>query len=178
MLLRLAVLSVAIVTCLAQTNTASINGAITDTQDAVVTDSDVVATNDATGVRTAVRTNTSGFYLIPNLPIGTYTLAVQREGFRRYARSGILLTAGQILELNTRLEVGAVSGTIDVTGAEPLLGAGTSDVTQVIDSKSVEDLPLGNRRTMNVIQMTGAAIFVSTTLRPYLPSPADACGAR
>ena len=161
MILRLALFSSAIGACLAQTNTATINGAITDTQNALIVGSDVIATNQATGVRSAVKTNSSGFYSIPNLAIGTYLLTVQKEGFRRYVRSGITLTTSQTLELNATLEVGEVNSTINVTELEPLIDSRTSDVGQVIDAKSIDDLPLGNRRTMNVVKMTGGAVFLS-----------------
>ena len=133
MILRLALFSAAIAACLAQTNTATINGAITDTQNALIVGSDVIATNQATGVRSAVKTNSSGFYSIPNLAIGTYLLTVQKEGFRRYVRSGITLTTSQTLELNATLEVGEVNNTINVTELEPLIDSRTSDVDQVID---------------------------------------------
>jgi len=146
---------------LAQTNTATINGAITDTQNALIVGSDVIATNQATGVRSAVKTNSSGFYSIPNLAIGTYLLTVQKEGFRRYVRTGIKLTTSQTLELNATLEVGEVNDTINVTELEPLIDSRTSDVGQVIDAKSIDELPLGNRRTMNVVKMTGGAVFLS-----------------
>src|SRR5262249_28410717 len=138
MILRLALFSVVIASCLSQTNTATISGIITDEQGGLIAGSEVIATDDATSVVSAVKSNASGFYSIPNLPIGAYTLTVQKERFRRYVRSRILLTASQILELNATLEVGPINETVNVTAADPLLGTRTSDVAQVIDSKSIE----------------------------------------
>src|SRR5215471_2297924 len=111
MILRLALFSAVIASCLAQTNTATISGIVTDAQGGLIGGSDVIAADDATGVRTAVKTNNSGFYSIPNLPAGGYTLAVEKEGFRRYVRGGIILTTSQVLELNAALELGAINET-------------------------------------------------------------------
>ena len=69
MILRLVLLSAAIAACLAQTNTATIDGAVTDAQGAVVAESDVVATNLATGARSTVKTNSSGFTRFPFSPL-------------------------------------------------------------------------------------------------------------
>src|SRR5215813_400191 len=145
MILRLALFSTVIVSCLAQNNTATISGVITDAQGGLIGGSDVIAADDATGIRTVVKTNSSGFYSIPNLPIGGYTLTVEKEGFHRHMRGGIVLTTGQILELNAALELGAINETVTVTAAAPLINTRTSDVSQLIDSKSIEDLPLGSR---------------------------------
>jgi hypothetical protein len=75
-------------------------------------------------------------------------------------RSGIALTTGQPLELNFRLELVAVAETVTVSGDAALIETRASNVTQPIESKSIEDLPLGSRRTRNVIHLTRVAVFV------------------
>ena len=92
-----------------QSNQASISGVVTDAQGAVVPGATVTAANAATDRRTTTVTNESGFYSIPNLPIGSYTVSVERQGFRRYERKDVTLTTSQILELAIRLELGAVA---------------------------------------------------------------------
>ena len=129
-----------------QLNQASISGVVTDAQGAAVPGAAVVATNTATDARTRTSTNEAGFYSIPNLPIGAYSLTVERQGFRRYEHKDITLNTGRVLEISVRLELGAVTETISVTGEAALVETRTSDVTQLIESKSIEELPLGNRR--------------------------------
>ncbi len=154
-----------------QLNQASISGVVTDAQGAAVPGARVVAANTATDVSTRTATNEAGFYSIPNLPIGSYSLTVERQGFRRYEHKDITLNTGRVLEISVRLEIGAVTETISVTGEAPLVETRTSDVTQLIESKSIEELPLGNRRTLNVIAMTGAAVFVGYPNNPGNPNP-------
>src|SRR5205085_9338714 len=82
-------------------------------------------------------TNESGIYSIPNLPIGGYSMMVQKQGFRRYLRSGLVLSTSQILELNATLELGAITDIIEVTSLEPLVHTRTSYVDQLIETKSI-----------------------------------------
>jgi hypothetical protein len=152
-----------------QSNQASISGVVTDAQGAAVPGVKVTMSNLETGVLNSATTNQGGFYSIPALPVGAYSLAAERQGFRRYVRQGIALSTGQTLGLDVKLELGAVSETVNVSAEVPLVETRTSDLSQLIESKSIEDLPLGNRRTLNVINLTGAAVFVS-----YGNSPGNA----
>lgn len=146
--------------CLAQSNLASISGVVTDPQGAAVPQAAVSILNTATGVHTATTTNSAGFYAVPNLPVGSYSMTVDHTGFRRYVRQGIVLNTGQTLGLDVRLQLGAINQTISVTGAEPLVQTRTSDIGNVVTSQSVEALPLANRRTLNLVELSGAAVFV------------------
>src|SRR5579872_57316 len=150
---------------------ASISGVVTDPQGGVVPGASATATNTATGQETTGVTTASGFYDIQNLPIGTYNVTVEHSGFRKYVRQGITLTTGQTLGLDIRLELGAVGQAISVTGEPPAMETRTSDISQLVESKSVESLPLGNRRTLNVVQLSGAAVFVTYPNNPGASNP-------
>jgi hypothetical protein len=115
----------------------------------------------ATGVRTTVKTNPSGFYSIGNLPIGQYSMTVSHPGFRSSVRESIELGTGEVLGLDVKLDVGAVSDQVTITAASPIVQSQTSDVSQTIGAESVEDLPLGDRETLNIIKMVGGAVFAS-----------------
>lgn len=143
-----------------QTSEATISGIVTDPQGAIMHNVEVAAVNTETGVKTAVRTNESGFYSIRALAIGTYNVSAEMAGFRRHAEQGIVLTTGQALELNIKLEVGAVTESVTVSASASLLETRNSDASQLIESKSIEDIPLGDRRSMNIVEMIGAAVFV------------------
>lgn len=151
-----------------QTSEATISGIVTDSQGAAMPNVEVAALHTETGVKTAVRTNEAGFYSIRPLPIGTYNVTAERAGFRRHAEQGILLTTGQALELNIRLDVGVVTESVTVLASPSLLETRTSDASQLIESKSIEDIPLGDRRSMNIVEIIGAAVFagVSDTGKP------------
>jgi hypothetical protein len=93
--------------CVGQSNLASISGLVRDPQGAVIPEASVTATNVATGVPARTVTDSAGFYSIPSLPVGTYTLTVEHSGFRRYIRQGIVLTTGRSLGLNICLSISA-----------------------------------------------------------------------
>jgi hypothetical protein len=147
--------------CLAQSNLAGISGVVTDASGGTIPDAVVAATNTQTGIATSRKTNTSGYYNLENLAIGRYSLTIEHPGFRRYVRENITLTTGQQLGLDVQLDVGETGQAVTVSAEAPLTETRTSDVGQLVESKSIEGLPLGNRRTLNVLQLSGAAVFVS-----------------
>ncbi len=157
--------------CFGQSNLASIGGVVTDPQGAVIPGANVAAEDTATGVQRAAVTNAAGFYNLQNLTIGTYTVTVERAGFRKYVHAGITLTTGQELGLDVRLELGAAAQVVTVTGEPAPLETRTSDISQLVESKSIDALPLGNRRTLNVVELSGAAVFVSYPNTPANVTP-------
>ncbi len=146
---------------LAQTPQATISGVVTDPQGAVIPGVEVVATNTQTHAKTHTQTNEAGFYSLPSLPIGSYILTAKRAGFRRYVREAITLSTGQALEMNISLDVGPMTESVTVSARASALETRTSDVSQLVESKTIEDMPLGDRRAMNMIKITGAAVFVN-----------------
>ncbi len=149
----------------AQGTTAVISGLVSDTQGAAVAGARIVATNGATGITVSTTTNSSGNYLLSNLEIGTYSLSVEHEGFRRYNQTGLVLNAAENRAVNIQLEVGQVSESVNVSAQAAALEEKTSVIGQTIESRNVADLPLGNRRTMNVINLSPAVVFVGLRFR-------------
>src|SRR5687767_6292723 len=134
-----------------QSPQANVSGIVRDSQGAVIANAEIVALSVATAVSTSAKTNESGFYSLRNLPIGEYTVTVTQPGFRRYQQQGLTLTTGQSLQLDIALELGQVTETVNVTASAQMLETRTSDVSQLVETKTVEDVPLGDRRTMNLI---------------------------
>lgn len=143
----------------AQTNTAIIRGAITDPAGANITGAKVSAANLDTSVVYSAVTNDSGQYLIRDVPAGPYSITVESTGFRRSVRESVPVTTGATLALDVKLELGELNQSVTVSGGAPLVQSATSGIDQLIESKSIADIPLGDRRTMNVIQLSGAAVF-------------------
>lgn len=159
-LVLLSLLAVAC-SCFGQTNTARISGIVTDPEGAVIPGAAVVAVNEATGARNNTLTDQSGLYSIPNLPISQYTLRLEHPGFKAYVRTGINLHSSQVLELNATMILGSVQETITVHADVPLLETRSSDFSQNLEIRSIQDLPLGNRRMMNIVKLMPAAIFMT-----------------
>lgn len=157
----LALLSASLLPLLAQSPQASITGILTDPQGAFIPSTTISARNLATGVVTTAVSNDSGLYQLRALPIGSYVITVEQPGFKRYVREGLVLTTGQNLELSIQLEIGSTTETVNVNERASTLETRTSDVSQLIEAKSMEDMPIGDRRSMNIINITGAAVFVN-----------------
>jgi hypothetical protein len=105
----------------AQSSLATISGAVTDEQGANIAGATVTANQEATGEHFAVKTNESGFYSISNLAVGAYSVSIEKEGFRRSVHPNIVLTTGIVLALDAKLEIGAVTETVDVSTDAPLV---------------------------------------------------------
>jgi len=146
---------------LAQSAQANISGLVSDPQGAVIAGATVRLANLATGSSTTSTTNDSGLYAVRALPIGRYTLTAEKAGFKKLLSTNIALTTGQSLELNLTLEVGAVTESISVSATASSIETRSSDVSQLIEAKTIEDMPIGDRRSMNIIGLTGAAVFVN-----------------
>jgi len=132
----------AIVVAFGQTDRGIINGTITDSTGAVVPVGRVVVTNTATNVTFATQTTSSGDFSIPALPVGTYQLRVEKQGFKAAVRSDVIVTAGSTVTVNAQLEVGAVTESIQVAATLELLQTATAKVSTAVSNKMVDELPL------------------------------------
>jgi hypothetical protein len=128
-------------TVFAQNNTGVISGKVTDPSGAVVAGASVTLTHIETNVDTASGTDPDGLFRSPGLPTGTYRVTVNATGFKKFVREGLLLRIGDNQDLEVKLEVGAVSESIEVTGALPLLDTQSSAAGQVMEGEYFYELP-------------------------------------
>ena len=130
-------------TLLAQT--AQFTGRITDPSQAVIPGAEVQVTNLDTGIVRAARANAEGYFTVPLLPPGKYSISTRANGFRPVSRSGMTLDEGQVQRFDITMEVGAVTEAIEVSGGAPLLEAATSALSTVVSNQRIIDLPLNGR---------------------------------
>jgi hypothetical protein len=126
---------------LAQVNTASLTGLIKDASDAVIIDATVTARNPATGIERIVQSNSSGYYILANLAVGSYEISVEKAGFDK-ALSTVSLDAAEKGRQDFTLAVGAVSTIAKVEAAAPLLSPDDASLSTVVDNKYVSEYPL------------------------------------
>src|SRR5215470_16798706 len=100
----------------AQSDRARIIGTVTDPQGAVIPGATVTVTNVATGVATRTTTDQEGQYQAPELPIGSYKVKVEREGFHTAETAAQTLQINQVLKLDIKLQIGAKSEIVEVSG--------------------------------------------------------------
>jgi hypothetical protein len=125
----------------AQTTDGSLRGEVTDNQGATVADAKVTATNLASQVTYATTTTSSGVYVFSNLPVGIYSVAVEREGFQKYVRTSVQVFSNQVTEAGAQLVIGSSSTTIEVTAGADLVQTSTSQISNDFNSKQVTELP-------------------------------------
>jgi hypothetical protein len=151
--------SVATISLSAQTQ--SIGGVVTDSTGAALVEVKILAINDSTGVSVSATTNSSGNYQIPNLMTGVYSVTFEHHGFERYKETGVNLDTAEERGLNVVMTVGSTSETMTVVASAATLDDRTSSIAQTFEPQQVADLPLGDRRTMNLINLTAGAVFVN-----------------
>ncbi len=129
----------------AQLTTGGIVGTVTDASGSRVPGVTVTATEEATSTATTVTADDSGNYSITPLKIGQYTVSFQKTGFQKLVQHNVTVDIGQVVRLDPALKVGAVTQTIEVVDAPPLLEAETSSLGTIETEKRIVDLPLNGR---------------------------------
>ncbi|MGA6953847.1 MAG: carboxypeptidase-like regulatory domain-containing protein, partial [Candidatus Acidiferrales bacterium] len=97
--------------------TATISGTVADPTGAVVAGATVTATNVDTGVAISQTTNAQGFYSFPELPVGKYTIDVQKPGFKAYRQTGLVLDVNQTLSVDVALQIGEATEKVEVSSS-------------------------------------------------------------
>ena len=136
--------------------TADIVGRVTDTSGAVLPAVTVTAENIATkNVRTTISGDT-GDYVFTLLPIGTYTVRIELQGFQTVT-SRVELATGDRARVDARLELGTVQENLTVSGESPLLQTDSATVSSLIDQKTVQDAPIPGRNIIRMVQLIPGA---------------------
>src|SRR4051812_28530472 len=118
----------------AQTPTFSIEGVVSDEQQAVLPGVSVTVTNTSTGLSRAVITDAGGRYVVPSMPTeGRYRIQVELTGFANAVREGLVFNAGQRALINFTLRLSTMQETITVSGDAPIVQTTTSEVSSTID---------------------------------------------
>ncbi|MBI3682763.1 MAG: carboxypeptidase regulatory-like domain-containing protein [Acidobacteria bacterium] len=131
----------------AQGANGAFTGVVMDSTDAVLAGASVSVRSIATGATRQTRTNDTGVYTIPSLPIGSYEIRIEAGGFKAYVRTGLVLETAQTMRVDATLELGSATETVTVTAEAPLLQQETSSVGTQISKNLVNSLPY---------QLTGA----------------------
>ena len=134
----------------AQQTTGNINGRIFDDQGAAVPGVTVTAKSSQTGFTRSDVSDAEGLYRLTALPVGSYDVTAELQGFTRFETKGIVVNVGQTLDVNVPLKVAGLQEAITVTGATPLIETSSSSVGGVVDVGRIESLPLNGRQFANL----------------------------
>jgi hypothetical protein len=135
----------------AQRDLATLAGTITDPSGGVVPNAKVTITEAATGQVYTILTNTLGEFVRPALKAATYNISVSAPGFKTSEQKDVILTPGERTGVTIALTVGNIDQTVDVTAQAELLQTESTQVGAALDSKLVEDVPLGGTRNLTYL---------------------------
>jgi outer membrane receptor protein involved in Fe transport len=127
----------------------SVIGTVTDQQGAAVAGAKVTVTSVTKGTSDTTTTNESGNYTVTHLIPDLYNIKVEAQGFKAYEVKGIQVSADVAARVDAKLELGAVTQSIEVTGEIPQLKTDRADVSISFDTKYVSQLPILNRNFTN-----------------------------
>jgi Carboxypeptidase regulatory-like domain len=134
-----------------QTPTANVTGLVTDQSGGVVPGTKVTIINTATGIQSVTKTNSSGYYTIPLLQPGVYSMQVEKVGFKVIERSGIRLNVQQVARLDFTMQLGKVTQAVTVSAAPPVLQETTSSISTLVGRETVAALPMLGRNVYALV---------------------------
>ena len=134
--------------------TGSFSGTVTDKTGSVVSGANVKATAQGTGVSRESRTDDTGHYLMPLLPIGDYTIRVDSQGFGPIEQKDVRLQVDEHRELDFALSPASVTQAVEVSATEVAVQTTNPTLGQVITSQQVAELPLNGRDFVQLATLT------------------------
>ena len=139
---------------LAQVDTGTILGTVTDTTGGVVPGAKVTLTNEGTSLAQTTETRQDGTYIFTPVKIGAYSIEVQFSGFQKARRTGIQVNIQQQVVVDLSLVPGQLTETVEVEAVAPLLQTTNGSVGEVIDAHSINNLPLSGRNYNFLARLT------------------------
>ena len=137
---------------------ASLNGTVLDPSNATVAQAKITALNTNTGFSRMTESSETGTFNFVRLPVGSYSVSVERAGFKQYKQSGIALTVGAVLTLDARLEIGAVTETASVTADLPVVETSRVSTATTVNEKAIRDLPINGRNFLDFTVLTPGVV--------------------
>jgi len=141
-----------------QTFFGSIVGTVTDASGAVVDGTTVTITNTGTGERRFVTTSSDGAYRLVNLVPGTYKLEIEKPGFKRYTRDQVTVDVEAAVRIDVAMQVGEITQSVEVQAAAPLIQTENASMSQVVQGRAVQELPLNGRNVLNLVALVPGAV--------------------
>jgi len=141
----------------------SVVGTITDPSGAVLRGAAVTLTNVETGETHQVQSGPGGEYQFLNLVPGVYRVTVEETGFKRVTRENVQVTVSGTVREDFSMELGQINQTVEVQATAPLLQTDNANLSQVINTREVEELPVNGRNLMNLTALVPGVVPQGTT---------------
>jgi hypothetical protein len=147
----------------AQQESGSMMGTVTDPSGSAVPGADVTVKNRNTGTAFTTQTDNSGGWRAPQVSPGVYDVSAAAKGFSTVVRESIEVRVADRLRIDFSVPVGTVSETIAVTAAAPLLQVEDAAIGQVLDNKNIVELPLNGRNWLQLATLAPATVAYSNS---------------
>jgi hypothetical protein len=144
-----------------QGTTGAIDVTVTDSTGSVVPGSKVSAVNTGTGAEYRTDTDSAGRAQFLLLRAGVYRVQIEQQGFEKLSQDGVIVNSAEIVHLDLKLAVGAVSETVNVAATTPLLQSEHATLGQVVEQRQITGTPLATR---NFTQLLGTGAGVQGSL--------------
>ena len=134
----------------AQDATGRVTGIIFDPSGATIADAHVTVTNVATQISRETTSDTTGFYQVLALPVGSYKVTVEHQGFRSATTSESKLEINQTLKIDIKMEVGSAAETVTVESTTGTVETINPTLASTVSERTVQDMPLNGRNALDL----------------------------
>lgn len=151
------------VNLIAQNFYGSIVGTITDASGASIVGAKVNITSSGTGETHQTQSGAGGDYQFLNLVPGIYRVDAEQNGFKKATRENVEVTVSGTVRSDISMQLGDVSQSVEVQATSPLLQTENANLSQVVNTRSVEELPVNGRNIMNLTEVVPGVVPQGTT---------------
>lgn len=146
---------------------ASIAGTVTEQTGAVVPDAKIVVTDVVTGQTREVSSTGNGTYVVPVLPVGTFSVTCSRPGFKTETRSNVKITADEKATVYFSLAVGEVTQTVEVSAGAETINTTNGAIGQIVEQTAIVELPINGRNPAELVFLAPGAVDAFKSTRGY-----------
>ena len=144
----------------AQSTDALLTGRVSDPSKALIVNAKVVAISAATDTHYETATNGSGEYSLANLPLGTYTIEIEKPGFKKLIKPSVTLHVGDELQIDFEMIVGSMSQSVTVQSGASFVNRESPALSTTVDRAFIENMPLNGRSFQSLIALTPGHVAV------------------
>jgi len=142
----------------AQSGAGAIQGRVMDSSEAVIPGATVTAVETKTKVTYSTKANSTGFYVLPGLFTGTYTISFTQEGYKTVEQN-VQLQVSQTAEIDAHLPVGAVDSKVEVSGRDiQLVNTESGELSSVLENERINQLPMDSRQLITLVANTSPGV--------------------
>ena len=138
------------VAALAQSNTGTLTGTVSDPS-GVIQGATVVIRDDKTGAEKTVVTNDAGGFTVAQLDVGTYTVKITSPGHKTFTATGVKIDVVSTYTLNATLEVGNISENVTVVAGADIINSADAQLNNTVSQRQILELPLNGRNPLSLV---------------------------